>query len=99
MNARDADGNTPLHVAIESKSNCSELIQTLLLSGAHLDETNNVKETFEDILKRTSNSLLPEINRMPFTSLKCLAARVVSKEKLDYKGKVPISLEAFLEIH
>jgi len=99
VNARDVEGNTPLHIAVESKPNCTELIQTLLSSGSHLDETNDIKETFDGILKRNGNSQLPEIDRMPFTSLKCLAARVISKEKLKYQGIVPVSLEAFLQVH
>jgi len=96
--ARDVDGNTPLHTAVESKPDCSELVQTLLSSGAHLDETNNRKQTFDDILKRTHTSH-SAIDRMQYTSLKCLAARVVSREKIPYRGVVPASLEAFLEVH
>ncbi len=96
INARDKLGNTPLHIAGEAKVCSGELIQSLLKCGAHLDQKNDARETFQDI---AGSSLHTKINQVPYTSLKCLAARVVSENKIDFKGKVPAGLESFIQVH
>ena len=96
INSRDKEGNTPLHVAGEAKVCSSELVDTLLKHGAHLDETNELKETFLDI---AGSSLQPKLNQVPYVSLKCLAARVISQHKIEYKGIIPASLEPFVQLH
>jgi len=96
INSRDKDGNTPLHIAGEAKTCSSELVQSLLNCGAHLDETNNLKETFHDI---AGSSLQSKVNHVPYLKLSCLCARVIIQSKINYKGIVPVALEPFLEVH
>ena len=86
MNARDDLGNTPLLLAAQTKSAASaQLTQVLLSCGAHLDETNDAKETFDDIAARSNLPMITE--RLNYLTLKCLAARVLSKHKVPMKGK------------
>jgi hypothetical protein len=40
-----------------------------------------------------------KINSLQFTTLKCLAARVIIENNLPYKNEVPAMLEGFLEAH
>lgn len=96
INTRDEDGNLPLHVAAESKSCSPELIQVLLDCGGHIDEVNEAKKTFEDL---TTIKLHPVVDKMPYLTLKCLAARVVGRNQVPYKGIVPASIESFIQVH
>jgi len=96
VNARDDEGNTPLHVAADPKSCSVELVQTLLRHGAHLDQRNNANQVFEELAKVKLSTLA---DPMPHTTLKCLAAQVVSQHKLNYEGQVPASLESFIHLH
>jgi hypothetical protein len=98
VNGRDEDGNTPLHVAADPKSVSADLVKMLLKCGAHLDETNNAKETFESLSKDKIHSFL---DPMPYTTLKCLAARVVSNAGLPFSqpGSVPEQLKPFIHNH
>jgi len=92
----DEMGNTPLHIAAECTT-CPELVQTLMKCGAHPDQCNSKKETFDDL--NTEARLSSLVNYMPYVTLKCLAAREVSKQKIPYKNIVPVSLESFIELH
>lgn len=96
VNARDDEGNTPLHVAADPKSCSMELVQTLLNHGAHLDQRNGANKTFEQLSKVKLASL---VDPMPHTTLKCLAAQVVSRHKVEYQGIVPQPLEQFIQLH
>merc|ERR1719346_731295 len=53
VDARDNDGNTPLHAAAGNKPVKAGVIQTLLQHGAHFDLVNNDKRTFFNVLKGT----------------------------------------------
>lgn len=96
VNARDDEGNTPLHVAADPKSCSVEMVQTLLSHGAHLDQRNNANKTFEELAKVKLSTL---VDPMPHTSLKCLAAQIVSRHKVNYHGLVPATLESFIQLH
>lgn len=78
----------------EAKSCSAELVKSLLNCGAHLDEVNNAKETFETLSKEPLHSLVDPIR---YQSLKCLAARVVSQNQL--QGCLPAELLSFIKRH
>lgn len=37
-----------------------------------------------------------EIN---FTTLKCLASRVIAQHRIEYRNNVPVNLEKFIQLH
>lgn len=97
MNARDDEGNTPLHIVADPKSCSSELVQMLLTCGAHLDEANDARQTFESLSKEKVHTF---VDPMPYLSLKCLAARVITCNEIVYDdGAVPLELKSFLLRH
>ncbi|XP_076643684.1 protein fem-1 homolog CG6966 isoform X2 [Halictus rubicundus] len=97
VNARDDEGNTPLHFAAQSHILLwrQDLIITLLEAGAHIDAVNNDGESFETLArdKRLYYSLKP----MKYITLACLAARVVKRtHRLE---EVPKHLRSFVQMH
>jgi len=96
VDARDNDGNTPLHAAALNKPAKAGVIQSLLQHGAHFDLVNNDKRTFFNVLKGTP---LHEItNAAVHSSLACLSARVVRKHNLEI-DTLPITLQSFVLNH
>ncbi|XP_014475910.1 PREDICTED: protein fem-1 homolog CG6966 isoform X1 [Dinoponera quadriceps] len=95
VTARDNDGNTALHLAALSRPWRPDLAIALLDAGAHLDAVNKDGRTFQMLLcdKRRYDSIYP----VKYTTLACLAARVVRKTQR--KEKVPAHLRAFVETH
>jgi len=73
-----------------------QIVEMLLANGAHIDCRNSLSERPIDLLKN-----LPEckINILQYITLKCLAARVVADNQIDYKAEVPQMLEEFIETH
>jgi hypothetical protein len=61
VNAKDKDGNTPLHVAISANNTDLVLIRMLIKSGADLNVKNKFNETALDQLVRRENTLYAEI--------------------------------------
>lgn len=96
-NAKDEDGNTPLHLAAMAKPCPPQLAQTLLENGAHIDIVNNDGETFSSLLKGQQVHEL--VNVAKHTSLSCAAARVIKQFKIPYKGIVPAALNGFIACH
>ncbi|XP_042691622.1 protein fem-1 homolog A [Centrocercus urophasianus] len=94
--SRDYDNNTPLHVA--ARNNCPLIMSALMEAGAHMDATNAFKQTAYELLdeKLLSKSMMQPFN---YITLQCLAARVLDKHKIPYKGFIPEELEAFIELH
>lgn len=87
---------SPLHIAA---SNGHPDIMNLLIScGTHFDSTNAFQQTACDLLdeKELSRNVIQPINH---TTLQCLAARVIVKHSLDYRGNIPEKLEAFVLLH
>lgn len=103
VNAKDYQGNTPLHIigtyerAISDFQTLHTIILELTENGAHMDTVNNKGQTpiqasttgVADLILRT----LTKIN------LKCLAAKVITQNNITYKGLVPHDLESFIELH
>jgi hypothetical protein len=67
-----------------------------LENGGHIDARNANSQRPIDLLR-----LIPDckINPLQFTTLKCLAARVIVSNGLPYKDEVPSMLEGFIEAH
>lgn len=95
VTARDNDGNTALHLTALLNSWQPILSIDLLDAGAHLDAVNNDGKTFQMLLcnKERYDSICP----LRYTTLACLAARVVKKTQK--MSKVPAHLRAFVEMH
>ncbi|VVC30501.1 Hypothetical protein CINCED_3A007650 [Cinara cedri] len=89
-NARDDEGNTPLHLVAAKDS---LIIQLLLGSGAHYDAVNAAGRTFCDMRKATPH------NPLYHTSLACHAARVIRKNRIPFVGHIPVTLYEFVEKH
>ncbi|PSN45265.1 Protein fem-1 [Blattella germanica] len=97
VDARDEAGNTPLHLAAMARPCPPALVRTLLDQGAHLDAVNKSGLAFRHLLK--GQHLHEIVNPLKYTSLKCLAARVIIKNKVNYKGHIPLTLETFIAQH
>lgn len=95
-NARDEDNNCPLHIAAVNSS--PEIMNLLLAAGGHFDTTNLQKQAPVDLLneKEMSKNLIQPINH---TTLQCLSARIIVKHNINYKGQIPVKLEAFVLLH
>lgn len=97
VDAKDNDGNTPLHFAaqIHILRHRRDLITTLLEAGAHIDVVNNDGETFETLAfdKRFYYSVKP----IKYITLACLAARIV--RKTHRLKDVPKHLRSFVQMH
>ncbi|XP_005992113.1 protein fem-1 homolog C [Latimeria chalumnae] len=96
VNARDLDNNSPLHVA--ALNNHPDIMSLLIRVGAHFDSTNVHRQAACDLLdeKEMAKNLIQPINH---TTLQCLAARIIVKHSLSYKGEIPEKLEAFVLLH
>lgn len=63
INAKDKNGDTPLHIAICTNNPDPVLIKMLIRSGADLNEKNRFDETVLDQLKRVESAVNKEILR------------------------------------
>uniref|UniRef100_A0A2A4K246 Protein fem-1 homolog CG6966 n=1 Tax=Heliothis virescens TaxID=7102 RepID=A0A2A4K246_HELVI len=97
--ARDADGNTPLHLVCKLNPCPAEVVRELLSHGAHIDTVNYEGETPEEILKSTQQSLTAIVNPLRYTTLKCLAARTVKNYRLPYRHVIPQCLHSTVITH
>lgn len=95
--ARDADNNSPLHVAAMSKPVKPGVVAELLDSGAHLDAVNGDGKAFSRLLK--GQALHEVVKPMNYINLQCLAARVIKKEAISYQDILPTNLKEFVDLH
>ncbi|KAG5672519.1 hypothetical protein PVAND_002642 [Polypedilum vanderplanki] len=96
-NAKDDEGNSPLHLAALARPCPASLAQALVEHGAHLDMRNHHGETFESLLQGQQVHEL--VNPVRYTKLTCLAAAVVRKHEIPYRNQVPLALHQFIEQH
>ncbi|XP_060525487.1 protein fem-1 homolog CG6966 isoform X2 [Cylas formicarius] len=96
-NARDDEGNTPLHLAAQAHPCPAAVAQNLLQGGAHLDAINSNGDTFLTLLHTKQAHELVDVTR--YTSLKCAAAKVIKQFRIPYRGAVPRVLETFISNH
>ncbi|XP_043474110.1 protein fem-1 homolog CG6966 isoform X2 [Leptopilina heterotoma] len=95
VKAKDCDGNTALHLVALSQPWNIELAKTLLDGGAYINAVNNENKTYEMLLK--DKRLFAAVNPLKYTTLTCLAARVVLQTQPI--NKVPRHLQHFFEIY
>ncbi|XP_050668015.1 protein fem-1 homolog CG6966 isoform X2 [Leptidea sinapis] len=99
VDARDADGNTPLHLVCKLNPCPAEVVRELLSHGAHIDTVNYEGQTPQEILKSTQQNLAAIVNPLQYTTLKCLAARTVKNYRLPYRHVVPQCLHSTIITH
>ncbi|CAH0588169.1 unnamed protein product [Chrysodeixis includens] len=97
--ARDADGNTPLHLVCKLNPCPADVVRALLAAGAHIDTVNYEGDTAEQLLKASQQSLADIVNPLRYTTLKCLAARTVKNYRLPYRHAVPHCLHSTIITH
>ncbi|KAK2712625.1 hypothetical protein QYM36_011347, partial [Artemia franciscana] len=90
-------GSTPLHIAAMPGNYRLEILQMLLNAGAHIDQKNLMEERPLDLIHSSPHT--PHSFIFNHESLKCLAARIVSRSSLQYENIVPKHLENFIRIH
>lgn len=88
--------STPLHVASLSYNFDNALVKLLLDHGAHLDQSNKAGDRPSLTIGNISRS---SVNLVNYTTLCCLAAVVVCKNKIPYRGQIPSTLENFVALH
>lgn len=89
-NARDDEGNTPLHLVAADDL---MTIKLLLGGGAHYDAVNAAGNTFCNMHQATPH------NPLCHTSLACHAARAIRKNCIPFIGHIPVTLYEFVEKH
>jgi len=90
----------PMPISPSSPSANSErdnLIFLLLNSGTHLDACNSHGKTAADLYK--GGKMYQIINPINFLNLQCLAAKVIQKNKIEYKHALTEKLANFVAIH
>lgn len=73
-----------------------QLVQLLLDHGAHLDQPNKAGDCPWLLISVNPFNNIPLIN---YSSLRCMAATVVCKHSIPYKGQIPKTLEMFVSFH
>ncbi|XP_030560606.1 protein fem-1 homolog B isoform X1 [Drosophila novamexicana] len=104
--AVDAARNTPLHILV-TKINSSQdrqgemarILQLFVEAGAHLDAVNAAGQTAAAACKQANLANLLHGHQNAHTSLKCLAARSIATNRLNFRGLIPTQLEAFIQMH
>lgn len=95
--AEDAEKNTAIHIAASNRPCKSEVIHLLLKHGAHLDACNSDRKTPMQLIRgMTIYDIASPLNHV---TLQCLAARVIVKCAIPYKGHIPTRLEKFIKMH
>ncbi|XKL64612.1 hypothetical protein PGB90_004698 [Kerria lacca] len=101
VNAMDNFCNTPLHIIVGYQrlndfTTLHSIIMDLLKAGAHIDTVNAKNETPCDAASNVAQIILKTQNK---PSLKCIAAKAVTKYNIPYSGLVPKNLESFIGLH
>lgn len=68
----------------------------LLDHGAHLDQPNKNNHRANVLIVMNPLNAIPLVK---YTTLKCLAATVISKYKIPYRNLVPREMEQLIRLH
>lgn len=96
VNATNDKGSSPLFMASQDILFKQEIVEVLLEAGAHVDQVTSLGERPSTFLRQNSKC---HINILNYTTLKCLAARVIQQYRIPYSGEVPTHLESFIRMH
>ncbi|XP_066963868.1 protein fem-1 homolog C isoform X1 [Macrobrachium rosenbergii] len=97
--ATDHQGNTPLHTLASNKQCRREILNALLLAGAHLDTLNRSGQSFGSLRASRGQRIHQLINPLQHTSLQCLAAAALRRHGLSYKTVLHPRLSQFVDHH
>ncbi|XP_044571295.1 protein fem-1 homolog B isoform X1 [Drosophila ananassae] len=104
--AVDSARNTPLHILVtkvntnqDRQAEMARILQLFVQAGAHLDAVNAAGQTAATACKQPALANLLHGYQNAHTSLKCLSARTIANNRLDFKGLIPTQLEAFIQMH
>ncbi|XP_033125212.1 protein fem-1 homolog C-like [Anneissia japonica] len=100
-NATDTNKSTPLHVIasdVKTERNIwHDIILLLLKHDAHYDTRNNQGMTAKDLANKKDVEW--DWCHVKLTTLQCLAATVIVRHSIPYKGTVTPDLEKFICMH
>lgn len=96
VNATNDKGSSPLFMASQDLLFKEEIVEVLLKAGGHVDQVTASGDRPSRNLRLNPKC---HISILSYTSLKCLAARVIQKHRIPYAGEVPKHLEAFVKMH
>ncbi len=93
---KDTEGNSPLHIAAmnTTKTERGDIMKVLLEHGAHIDARNAAGKVPMELVNGEC-----DISPINYTSLQCLAARVIVQYQIPYKNTIPRKLEEFVSTH
>ncbi|XP_033155051.1 protein fem-1 homolog B isoform X1 [Drosophila mauritiana] len=104
--AVDSARNTPLHILVtkvnttqDRQTEMARILQLFVEAGAHLDAVNAAGQTAATACKLPILANRLHAHQNAHTSLKCLAARSIATNMLNFKGLIPTQLEAFIQMH
>lgn len=96
VNARDNQGNTAMHYAIQYASiQQIENMKSLISRGFHVDAANEYGGSCLEYLTLCGLVRFP----MQYISLQCLAAKVIKRQNLPYAKILAKDLERFVDCH
>ncbi|ESO89668.1 hypothetical protein LOTGIDRAFT_164973 [Lottia gigantea] len=103
VNALDFIGNSPLHVIVRYTNPISDfdtlhqIMLSLIRGGAHIDIRNYERKT---PMECTTTGVAEVIIRQHYKiSLKCLAARSITDNNVNFQNMIPAILEDFIHLH
>ncbi|KAH8374845.1 hypothetical protein KR200_007304 [Drosophila serrata] len=96
VNIKNEAKSTPLHVACQPYNYDNEIVHLLLKCGADIDQPNRADKRPYDLIASNPTSTIPLLN---FVTLQCLAATVISKNRIPYHNQLHRQLEKFVKNH
>jgi ankyrin repeat protein len=95
LSASSTQSSSSLSNTVNSERD--KLICLLLNAGSHIDTANAQNKTASDLYK--GGKMYQVINPINYTSLQCLAAKVIRKHKIEYKTHLTPKLANFVSMH
>ncbi len=98
----DINRNTPLHRLVQNSLSIDiiMIINILCNFGAHLDYVNNQGQIPLELIGISQNEIIRYLKeKMGVRRLKCICARLIQKESLQYQNLFSTSLISFTQKH